>query len=401
MCVFVGLWSACTLFRFFRLRDKEYEKLSIEQRSTTSLVSGMNAKLILAEGLEVLRRGESKEVAADKLQEAIIKSSKLRRELPRLKGAYSHAYDTFIRGLELVNFVRRTAIAVGEHDLVRFCEVRMNHYMDRCEALRNKEANILLPIQLMSSGAAGGVKDGYEVKGCVGRLDADHGLNSKHPWKLSIDVLDGSYMIRVRNLDDYAIAAPSVVVELAVLGVKTPLHIKKAIPCQCGWIRYVGVVGKGLMHLSVSCDGVLRDSHVDVEVLRLEEVAKDDWMKTLPSIDDGLLTDTKGATKGRDGDVDDAIGGAQLPTFAPPQQPVYVLVNPAGVSLVNRLAQIRKLLDSWPAGNVAATKLDKGEQFILQAVHSLMIPTDLCGDMDLAGASFDVSAADMEGDRHD
>lgn len=351
----------------------------------------MNPKLILAEGLDVLRKGESKELEADKLQAAIVNSSKLRRQLPRLKGAYSNAYDTFIRGLELVNFVRRTAITVGEHDLIRFCEVRMTHYMDRCEALRNKEANILLPVQLMSSGAAGSVKEGYEVKGCIGRLDADNSLNKKAPWKLSADVADGSYMIRVRNLDDYTMAAPTVMVELALHGVKTPLHIKKAIPCQCGWVRYVGVVGKGLMHLVVSCDGVLRDSHVDVEVLRLEEVPKDDWMKTLPRID-GLLSD----------DADEKIkpDSPKLPVFAPPQQLPYVLVNPQGVSLLNRLAQVRKVLDAFPSGDVKVTKLDKAEQFVLQAVHELPIPTDICGDMDLDGASFHASGTDMEGGRH-
>lgn len=354
----------------------------------------MNPKLILAEGLDVLRKGEAKEREADKLQEAIVKSSKLRKQLPRLKMDYSHAYDTFIRGLELINFVRRTAITVGEHDLVKFCEVRMSHYMDRCENLRNKEANILLPIQLMSSGAAGSVKDGYEIKACLARLDGGRGLNKKTSWKHSLDVTDGSYMIRVRNLDDYAMAAPSVVVEIALQGVKTPLLVKKSIPCQCGWVRYVGVVGRGLMHLIVSCDAVLRESHVELELLRLEEISKSDWMSSLPPID-GLLSDVGVESSGTAAAV-----ATRLPTFAPPQQQLYVLVNPAGVPLANRMNQLRMVLDSYPSGGVGVAKLDKSEQFVLQAVHELPIPTDICGDVDLGGASFEVSGHDLEGGRH-
>lgn len=333
----------------------------------------MNPKLVLAESLETLRKAEAKESEADKLQEAIAKSSSLHGHLSKLKRLFTAVYDTYIRGLEMMNFVRRWGITANEHDLVRFCELRMCSYMDRCEALRTKEANILVPISELDAV----VKSGYKIKDCIGSLQPTNPLDKNTPWRLSKQVPDGSYMVRARNCDKYSVAAPKVTIEVNVTFGSKSMNLRKVIPSQCGWTRCVGVVGGGTIDVCVTCDAVLRECHIGVELLQLEENDPDEWMKSLPQIDD-IAVDIELPT---------------VPTTPPPAR-IDIQVQPKGVALTTRMELLRKKIDSWPNSNVEAVPLSKGEQHVLQAVHKLPIPTEICGD--ISSVDFTVHPEDFE-----
>lgn len=332
----------------------------------------MNPKLILAESLEVLKKAEAQEIECDRLQEAISKSSRLRKELNRLKRSYSSVYDLFIRGLEMMNFVRRTAIGVGETDLVSFCEQRMTYFMDRCEALRSKEANILLPLSQMDAE----VKTGFTTGEIVATLLPNTGLTKKIPWRQTVRVHDGSYLLTTKNVDLYGVAAPLVVVEVVVKGEQKRQNLKKTIPCQCGWSRMIGIVGEGEVTITVTSDAVVRESHVDLQCVRLEATSPgtSEWMQSLPKLD-GLSVIESSETV--------------------PKPPVKIEVQPQ-LPLSSRMELIRRQLDVWPAASVNTTPLRKEDQFVLQAIHQLPIPTDICADVHTIECDFSVKPNEID-----
>lgn len=349
----------------------------------------MNPKLVLAEGLELLKKAEMSEAQVDKLQERVTKSSKMRSELSRLKNEYSRVYDMLIQGLEMINFVRRAAMNVDESALEEYCAGRMKHYMDRCERVRQKEANILLPISQLGEVT----KEGFSIKETVLALDpAVTPISKKAPWSETIEVCDGSYLVLVRNEDQYTVAAPTVEVIVCVRQCDGKVQtFKKIVPSRCGWCRFVGLVGKGTLTLSAQCDSVLRNSHVGIEVKRLEEKGDDvSWMSSLPRIDD--LMEVEPEPK-KEAVVDEIpIPRGEITKSA------RIEVNPQSATVSQRLQLLRRKLDEWPASGVSATLLAKNEQFVLQAVHNLPIPTDICGDCDFAaGVDFKVDVDELEG----
>ncbi|KAH9586697.1 hypothetical protein LSM04_006133 [Trypanosoma melophagium] len=391
----------------------------------------MTQKLVLAEGLDLLRRAEAREYEVDRSQARISSSDKYRNELGRLIQAYSAIYADYLRGVEMLNYVRRCAMEnadVNSRSLIEMCEGKMRVYMDRCDAVRKKEDNILLPLDQIDTHLA---KAAYEVTEPVFVLNGTQfKLNCKESFTREERLADGSYLLVVKNLDSYSIAAPMVTVEVDIIPQRGQQQkIEKVIPCRCGWRRVIGVVGASTLRLVARTNGLVRDSHVDIALYNLErETAKDTnnnynsnnregmgiaggiyndatgtmtekIVQQLPKLTDeelAILANSKvpagalpekGALLNSHEPKNPKVTMQQLQSLNVPHiggnnttpltVPERIEVNPAEMTCADRLKRLRMTLNAWPENNVMAVQLSKEQQSVLQAAFALPLPTEL------------------------
>lgn len=270
-------------------------------------IQKMNAKVLLAMSLDALREGEELHRRADHLQHKVAHGSSP-KDFHAVKRAYNTAYEQFIRGLYMLNYCRVSALdrlalnananapAADEEaaedapvklsstsiseavELQHFCSDKMTHYMDLCDAIRDKETNVLMSVEqaegLVATGAVD--KTGF-------RLDSDHPvfrrttatpLKAAHPIRFETrEIPPGSYYVVILNHDDFSVAAPVVTLEMIL---RQPdgagLRLKKLVPGRCAWSRYFGVVNDGTsLQLQVVSDAWVRQSHVEVLICPLVE----------------------------------------------------------------------------------------------------------------------------------
>ncbi|ORC85325.1 uncharacterized protein TM35_000361850 [Trypanosoma theileri] len=382
----------------------------------------MTQKLILAEGLDLLRRTEAREYEVDRSQVRISSSNKYRNELGRLAQAYGVVYADYLRGVEIINYVRRCAMEssdVNSRSLVEMCEGKMRVYMDRCDGVRKKEDNILLPLEQVDTHL---VKAAFEVAEPVFMLNgAQYKLTRKEPFMREEQLGDGSYLLVVKNLDSYGIAAPLVTVVVDIIPQRgQQQRLEKEIPCQCGWRRVIGVVGKSTLRVMARTDGLVRDSHVDITLYNLERETSttstnsktmriegnyndapgamaEKIVQQLPKLTDEeleILANSKvptGELPGKAPNSDEPkntkvtmqqlqslnvphIGGNATTPLVVPER---IEVNPAKMNCSDRLKRLRMTLNAWPANNVMAVQLNREQQTILQAAFALPLPTEL------------------------
>ncbi|KEG12612.1 hypothetical protein DQ04_01581090 [Trypanosoma grayi] len=377
----------------------------------------MAQKLLLAEGLDLLRRTEAREYDVDCSQVRISGSNKYRKELSRLAQAYAAVYQDYLRGVEILNYVRRCAMESDEpnsQSLVELCEGKMRAYMDRCEGVRKKEDNILLPLNQVDSYVA---KAAFEVGEPVFVLmGAQYVLKRKEGFSREETLTDGSYLIVVKNLDSYSVAAPQVSVCIDIVPQRgQKQRLEKVIPCQCGWRRVIGVVASAALKLEAHTDGLLRDSHIDIALYRLEPSSL-----TTPSTGTGAQLDTPGAMAEKlvaelpklsddelkrlaspsvskeglsppvphEGDANDAdplmqqLQSLKVPhthhrASSPAVMPERIEVSPANMTCADRMRRLRATLNVWPDENVMAAPLSREQQCTLQAVFALPFPTEI------------------------
>ncbi|RNF26754.1 uncharacterized protein Tco025E_00988 [Trypanosoma conorhini] len=371
----------------------------------------MAQKLLLAEGLDLLRRTEAREYEVDRSQARICSSNKYRHELSRLVQAYGTVYQDYLRGVEIINYVRRAAMSRnGPEDgrLIEMCEGKMKAYMDRCELVRKKEDNILLPLDQMNQDVTNGEFDlGAPLFVLSG---AQYAIKHSAPFSREEKLTDGSYLFVVKNLDDYSVAAPELVVTIDIVPQRgQQQRLEKVIPCQCGWRRVIGVVAAATVNVLIRSKGLLRDSHVDVALYRLEPkraapaemqppgVISDHLIAQLPKLTDDELaalaipsvpTDTpaprprEGAHRQEAGNSMEELRALSVP-YAQPRVtlsttvPEPIEVNPANMTCAARMQRLRTTLNAWPNSNVLATPLGKEPLLVIQAMSALPFPTEL------------------------
>ncbi|KPA83705.1 hypothetical protein ABB37_01959 [Leptomonas pyrrhocoris] len=232
----------------------------------------MTQKLLLAEGLDLLRQCEQREYDVDRTKTRISSSSRYRNELGRLLQSYDVVYQQYVRGIQILNYVRHTALtdrnprnAQYSKNLAEFCAGKMAAYMTRCDNIVKKTDHILLPIELVDQVT----KEGYAPEDTVYLQDgATYPLSRKEKvLAKEFTVAAGTYVLALKNRDDYTLAAPDVDVTLVVLPQRgsglEPSRVELKLPCQCGWRKVVGVVDAATLQLEIRFSGI-RDAHVDV-----------------------------------------------------------------------------------------------------------------------------------------
>jgi hypothetical protein len=232
-------------------------------------MAAVSVKLVLAESLSVLKHAEEREAQTDKELERMSKAPAREHDFPKIKRMYSSVYDTYIRGLELMNFCRRTGIDKGDGELANFGAEKMKFYMDRCEKLRSKETNVLTSVDQADNGESV-LKEGYSFGEYLFVHQRKQGIKNGQPINFSKTLEDGSYYLQVKNYDDYNVAAPTVRIQLQIVG-KTGAQVRqqKIIPSRTCWSKYIGIVQTGQVTFSVLSDAMLRESHVEVTLRQL------------------------------------------------------------------------------------------------------------------------------------
>ncbi|CBZ23573.1 conserved hypothetical protein [Leishmania mexicana MHOM/GT/2001/U1103] len=232
----------------------------------------MTQKLLLAEGLDLLRQCEQREYDVDQTKLRISSNSRYRSELGRLLQSYDTVYHQYVRGIQILNYVRHTALADKSpknaqysKNLSEFCAGKITAYMARCSNITRKTDGILVPIDQIDLIA----KEGYTPVDTVYLQDGiTYPLSRKEKViAKEFTLTAGTYVLTLKNRDDYTLAAPEVDVALVVLPQRgsglEPSRVEMKLPCQCGWRKVVGVVDVSTVQLEIRYSGI-RDAHIDV-----------------------------------------------------------------------------------------------------------------------------------------
>ncbi|AYU76125.1 protein of unknown function - conserved [Leishmania donovani] len=232
----------------------------------------MTQKLLLAEGLDLLRQCEQREYDVDRTKLRISSSSRYRSELGRLLQSYDTVYHQYVRGIQILNYVRHTALADKNpqnaqysKNLSEFCAAKITAYMTRCSNIIRKTDSILVPIEQIDLIT----KEGYTPEDTVYLQDGiTYPLSRKEKIiAKEFTLTAGTYVLTLKNRDDYTLAAPEVDVTLVVLPQRgsglEPSRVEMKLPCQCGWRKVVGVVDVATVQLEIRYSGI-RDAHIDV-----------------------------------------------------------------------------------------------------------------------------------------
>lgn len=241
----------------------------------------MTQKLLLAEGLDLLRQCEIQEYDIHKAKQRIDSGgSRMRQELLRLVKNYESVYQQYIYGLEILNYVRHSALddtnprnAAYNKNLADFCCGKMSAYMDRCDHLIRQLDAILLPVDLVDQVK----KEGYVPEETIFIQDGiNYPLTHKEKTiTKEFTIFDGTYIVTLKNRDDYTLAAPDVTAVLTVTpqcgsGLE-PVRTNCNLRCQTAWRKVIGVVGASSLQLEVKAQG-MRDSHVSILIQKWKPV---------------------------------------------------------------------------------------------------------------------------------
>lgn len=323
----------------------------------------------MAEGLNFIRQAETMEYELDKRAELIMDNmKKMKKDIGKLVHDYESVYRTYIKGLEVLNYVRNNVNAQGgssqqqsasqARQLEEFCGAKMVTYMDRCIGIRKKLSQLFIPVDQVAIPMEG-FSCGEEI------ISARHLVLNKGNEKFckAVSLSRGTYVLTVLNNDDYTFAAPDVTVHLSIQP-DNPASvafegesIKAEIPCLMGWRRVIGTTG-GSVEIHVTATGK-RDAHVSVVLTKWHsEVLEVSISKAKP----GQPTPSSAASQNLSRTVKNV-------------RPVAV--KPHGLNCEERLELLTLSTDSWSGDNVVTTRLPTETQRFIQDVFALPMPSDL------------------------
>ncbi|CAD2220023.1 hypothetical protein AGDE_10544 [Angomonas deanei] len=406
----------------------------------------MTQKLLMAEALDLLHQCEVKEYDVDRTRARVGNNSKNHAEVVRLYKSYDDLYHQYVRGIEILNYVRHTAMddkdpnnAGYNQNLCNFCVQKMTPYMDRCDNIQKKMDSVLLPI------------DQVDLIGMEGRVAEEtlyiqDGSNFPMTRKESrlakeFTVADGTYVLIVKNKDDYTLASPTVEVKLTVTPQRgsgaEPTRLSQSLPCQCAWRKVLGTVGSTTLQFEITSNG-MRDSHIDVLLQRwssAEDIGSrpppteytfdlnlntvvspnrvqtpsnanssapsgspQQWVNQLPPLPDDELSTLanynvpKDSLPPRNNTVGNtqpdpwaALEGLNVPYKGSGQRsgsaiytvPEAIEVNPPTLNCEQRLQRVNNMLGAWPGDGCVAAALPKDTQMVLQRIYALPFPREL------------------------
>eukprot|EP00760_Papus_ankaliazontas_P027975 PhM_4_TR3468/c0_g1_i1/m.60403 len=251
-------------------------------------------RLLLAQAFDLCHDAEDKIRQADALQTKIAKSSQSNKDFTPVRRMYSVAYDVMLRGLTFFNRVRKYPGV--DTTTKEFCGSKMTAFMDTCEKIREREANLLMLCnQEVEYGKEGWVK-GADV--FVHSPEQVLKAGEVIEWSQVLD--EGAYNITVRNFTSSGLSPPTPTVMVTVM--THAGHIrqrwKKEFPARTAWTRNIGLGIKecgaegARVSMKIVSDGWVRPLNIGVEVVKLrccigndereEGNNKTSWVRDLP-----------------------------------------------------------------------------------------------------------------------
>lgn len=347
--------------------------------------SQMSVKLLLGEGLDVIRHGEVLEYETNKHLERI-KSKKSKSEIAKVIQDLEMVYRTYVKGLEILNAVRhltdskaspsKTAGVQEDKNINELCRGKMLLYMDRCTAILDKTSNIFIPINQiaipMTEYSAGtSIQTGLEC----------FSLEEKNKMaRFSTTLSRGTYVITLLNKDDYTILSPEVVVHVSstpvnpsVCLLETVSTLSSPVPCGMGWRRVIGTTHGAELCIEVS-SSASRQAHLSLQLHYFSSncpnpiIPKENEQNTkllkrqLPR---SSLTEKPSPTS---------------PSVSPAISSVHPLsVCPEGLTCEQRYDRLLLFTDTWKSDVLRATSLPAECQEFIQDLYALPLPTSLAG----------------------
>ena len=237
------------------------------------MAEGGSSKVVLAEAFDYAKKADLAVQAAEANQQGWLRSSD--RDVAKVKGEYKKAYTYYIAALERFNQVRRTAV---DADMKEFCTEHMNTNMSKCEMVKEKETNILLP-----ASAVPFAKDGYVAGDILLERRPENRLKTKEVITFDQYVGAGVYHINCKYLDRPSAASPVVAVQVVVeTSAGTSVKSIKHLPAFTQWSRCVGVAASeapARLLVKVSANAWLRSLQLHVTVQSLLEASS---QRTMP-----------------------------------------------------------------------------------------------------------------------
>eukprot|EP01062_Namystynia_karyoxenos_P018244 TRINITY_DN16783_c3_g1_i1.p1 TRINITY_DN16783_c3_g1~~TRINITY_DN16783_c3_g1_i1.p1 ORF type:complete len:567 (+),score=171.23 TRINITY_DN16783_c3_g1_i1:92-1702(+) len=223
----------------------------------------INTKLLLAEGFDFAKRGEAEEQRADKMQTGWLSSKD--RDVAKLRNAYGESFRLYVQGVERFNTVRRYD---PNAQVQRFCAEKMEEFMGKCDLVKDKETNILLPCNVRARG-----------DGPLGTLIFERRPEMKVRTAESVEyeamVGPGGYCVHVRYLDKPGLAMPAALVQVVLETAKRHrTKYTKRLAAYTQWCRTLGVArsdAPARLRVKVNTDSWMRPVSLHVTVHQTEE----------------------------------------------------------------------------------------------------------------------------------
>eukprot|EP01059_Diplonema_ambulator_P018147 TRINITY_DN30340_c0_g1_i1.p1 TRINITY_DN30340_c0_g1~~TRINITY_DN30340_c0_g1_i1.p1 ORF type:complete len:390 (+),score=78.24 TRINITY_DN30340_c0_g1_i1:48-1217(+) len=226
-----------------------------------------NVKVSLAEGFDLGKRAELEEKRADAMQQGWMKSSD--RDVAKLKAAYQRCYTTYIECLEKFNAVRRNT---PDLELQKFCADKMTEYMAKCERVKERETNILLPATVSMN-----AKQGYVIDQVLFERRPERKLGTKEEIYHEVTVGEGAYYVNVKYLDSPSVASPTILAQVVLETARgKTIKYHKHLPAFTQWSRNIGVSSldaPARLRFKLTSNSWIRSLQLHVVVESLKEAA--------------------------------------------------------------------------------------------------------------------------------
>ena len=259
-------FDVVNLFSRIHFRNIFDFELRLNKASYSHRYTTVMSKLQLAHGFELGKRAVAEEQRADELQKGWLKSSD--RDIAKMKAAYKKCYTTYMECLENFNTVRNNG--ASDPAMMAFCAEQMQIYMSKCENVKEKENNILLPPNNPIP-----QKDGYVFGEIVFERRPEHKVKPKEVVSYEGPIGEGPYCINVKYLDNPSVTSSTVLVQVLVETRRgaTQKWVKH-LPSFTQWSRNVGVAridSPARLRVSVSSNSWLRNLQLHVTIQELVE----------------------------------------------------------------------------------------------------------------------------------
>lgn len=345
----------------------------------------MTNKLLLAEGLDVIRHGEVLEYELNK-RLVHVKSKKGINEIGRLVQDYEVVYRTYVKGLEILNVVRHltdsksSASAPGSADsdrqLNEFCRQRMRLYMDRCSTILDKVSAIFIPIDQVAIPMEEYTAGSSIPTGLENIVLKDKNTSVEHTVELS----RGTYVVTVLNKDNYTILAPAVRVslttkplDLSVALLETLNVHSEPIPGGMGWRRVIGTTRGAQLCIVVHSDGS-RDAHLSLHISAFHSDCPNPTKST--KVEEETTTKQQAAALSLEKTSSSTLTQASpAGTLLGSVQPLTV--RPKGMTCEERYDLFMLATATWQSYTVKSACLPGACEQFLQKIDALPMPSEI------------------------
>eukprot|EP01064_Diplonema_japonicum_P015816 TRINITY_DN2373_c0_g1_i1.p1 TRINITY_DN2373_c0_g1~~TRINITY_DN2373_c0_g1_i1.p1 ORF type:complete len:321 (+),score=82.13 TRINITY_DN2373_c0_g1_i1:325-1287(+) len=148
----------------------------------------------------------------------------------------------------------------------------MTEYMEKCERVKERETNILLPANTSTC-----AKEGYVIDQILFERRAEKKLKTKEEIYHEVTVGEGAYYINVKYLDNPAVASPTVLTQVVLETARgKTVKYMKHLPAFTQWSRNIGVApadAPARLRFKLTSNSWIRSLQLHVVIQSLKEAA--------------------------------------------------------------------------------------------------------------------------------